>query len=109
MGHDDVTLFERRLDPVKPRLSDSRMIRFALGQSNEGRRNFFLTQYVLAPIVVIESPGPRTVIYVVPNYNTEVDGPNDIGCTIYENSNGTKTLDFHNGIQIAYLPENGFQ
>ena len=109
MGHDDVTLFERRFDPVKPRLSNSRMVNFALGQSNEGRRNFFLTQYVLAPIVVIESPGPQTVIYVIPNYNTEVKGPNDIGCTIYEHINGTKTLDFHNGIKIAYLPENGLQ
>jgi hypothetical protein len=109
MGHDDVTLFERRLDPVKPRLSNSRMIRFALGQSNEGRRNFFLTQYVLAPIVVVESQGPKTVIYVVPNYDTEVDGLNDIGCTTYEHGDGTKILDFHNGIKIAYLPENGLQ
>jgi len=109
MGHDDVTLFERRLDPVKPHLSDSRMIHFAFGQSNEGRRNFFLTQYVLAPIVVIESQGPQTVIYVVPNYDTEVDRSSDIGCTTYEHSDGTKILDFHNGIKIAYLPENGLQ
>jgi hypothetical protein len=109
MGHDDVTQFERRFDPVKPHLSDSRMVLFAFGQSNEGRRNFFLTQYVLAPIVVIESPGPQTVIYVIPDYNTEVDGSKDIGYTIYEHVNGTKTLDFHNGIKIAYLPENGLQ
>jgi hypothetical protein len=106
IGNDYITVFQKQFDAAKSELPDSGIIRFISSEGDIGVRNFYVTQYILAPVILTRTPGPETVVYVFP---TGVDTSGGADATVYKAEDGTKIFDFHNGIRVAKLPEDKLQ
>jgi hypothetical protein len=106
VGNDFITVFQKQFDSAKTKLPDSGVVHFVSSEGDIGVRNFFMTQYILAPIILTKTPGPQTVIYVFP---TGVDTSADPVVSTYKSDDGAKMFDFHNGIRVERLPENKIQ
>lgn len=108
IGQDGITLLQQRFEPVKKQLPRSGMIRYIPDGKSADNQYFFLTQYILAPLIVIQSLGPQTAVYVDPQAPADSD-PSDTSYTVNKYADGTRILDFHNGIKLARTPEDGPQ
>jgi hypothetical protein len=77
-GGDEVSAYERRLEPLRARLpphgmigylSDPEPARLSRSQSREHYKKFILTKYALAPVLVVNRP---TMPLVVGNFDDPV-------------------------------------
>jgi len=108
VGKDGITQLQKRIERAKDRLPSSGVIRYASGVSTEGLQDFKLTQYILAPLLVVQEYGPQTAIYVDSQANDTSD-PADPSPTINKYEDGTRVFDFHNGIKVVRMAENNRQ
>lgn len=61
--NEQVAHHEKRLEPLKKVLPDRGVVGYASDAvGDEWDRRLYLTQYVLAPLVVVTKPGPRLVV-----------------------------------------------
>ena len=58
-GRDEGTLYEQRLAKIRNRLPQRGIVGYA---SDTGHEHFYRTQYVLAPLILVRSDGPRLII-----------------------------------------------
>jgi hypothetical protein len=108
IGKDGITLLQQRFEPVKRQLPRSGMVRYIPDSQSPDNQYFFLTQYILAPIIVTQSLGPQMAVYVDPLPRADSD-PSDASFTVNKYADGTRILDFHNGIKLARTAEVGSQ
>jgi hypothetical protein len=99
VGRDDITLFEKRFEPVKKRMPEHTVVGYTIAGhkdgSDEDLRQRFLTQYTLAPRTVVKSPSQEYVVRIDPAAAKE--GRESFTMNEYEDS---LIFDYGNGISL---------
>lgn len=108
VGHDDITLYQKRFDGIRKRLPEHGIVGYAGGKLDTASywlsdpsalRNWFLTQYALAPVVVSITPDHKLTIINADATNPE---PSDYGgFTTQDLGNGYNLFDFGNGVKLV--------
>lgn len=109
IGNDDITRYEKRFDGIRQFLPSHGTIGYSAAGLNRAEywksdwpplRNWFLTQYTLAPVVVSITSNNRITII---NDVTEADttSTDDADFTILELAKGTKVFNFVNGVKVV--------
>lgn len=99
MGHDRITLYEKRFDDLKKILPPHGVVGYISDKQNEGNHgnvgalsDYFLAQYALSPVIVIRSPGYPLVVG-----NFHVNGTS---LKASANRNLILVKDFGNGVML---------
>jgi len=107
IGHDDITLYEKRFDVVRSMLPSRGEVGYTGGNLNHAEyrdsdptalKDWFLAQYTLAPLVVAITSGHK--IYIV-NNSLDNTASKDGGLKTQDLGSGNKLLDFGNGIKLV--------
>lgn len=109
VGHDEITLNEKRFEEIKERLPSHGVVGYrpnnvptTLEQLMFGNpsdlQNWFLTQYALAPVIVSPTLGHTLIVSTYRN-NPGIEPPRRT-LTIRETEDGKKVLDFGNGVML---------
>jgi hypothetical protein len=91
-GTDELTLYDHRFDGVKRALPEHGIIGYVGDPHGEegGIRDYYLTQYALAPLIVDYSPAHHLVVGNIP----------DVNSTILANHDLKLLKDFGNGVRL---------
>lgn len=109
VGRDDITLYQKRFDRIRMMLPERGEVGFLGHKLNPIRywesdagtlRDWFLTQYTLAPVIVAITPGHSLVIINRGADGTNPDSSDNANLTVQDLGNGNKLLDFGNGIKL---------
>lgn len=92
LGKDPGIQYEKRLDDLRPLLPSHGVVGYV---SDTGEEHFLRTQYVLAPVILIRTPGPR---FIVANYSNAALRPKLIYGKCYR-----IIKDFNNGVALLYM------
>jgi hypothetical protein len=100
VGRDDITLFEKRFEPVKKRMPEHALVGYTIvghkDGSDEDLRQRYLTQYTLAPRTIIKSTSQEYVIKIDPA--AAKAGRESFTINEYEGS--LVVFDYGNGISL---------
>jgi hypothetical protein len=107
IGHDDITLNEKRFDVLRSMLPSRGEVGYTGGNLNHAAywesdatalKDWFVAQYTLAPLVVAITPGHK--IHIV-NNSLDNTASKDAGLKTQNLGSGNKLLDFGNGIKLV--------
>jgi len=108
VGRDDITLYQKRFDPIRRMLPSHGAVGY-LGNVNHARywtsdatalKNWFLTQYTLAPVVVSISSAHKLTIINSREVSNNPNSSDNGAFTIQDLGNGNKVFDFGNGLKL---------
>lgn len=108
VGHDDITLYEKRFDAIKKMLPAHGTVGYAGGvnypqywmSDAAALHDWYLAQYTLAPLVLSIAPGYKTTVLNGGNVATDSASSNQEGFTTRDLGYGNKVLDFGNGVRL---------
>jgi len=109
VGKDDTTLYQNRFDEIRKMLPAHGMVGYSGGGLNYAEywksdptalRNWFLTQYTLAPVVVTLTSNHKLNIINGSAGESKPDSSADEGMTTRDLGNGMKLFDFGNGLRL---------
>jgi hypothetical protein len=104
---DNITQYQKRFDRIRPMLPERGEVGFLGLNLNHDRywesdagtlRDWFLTQYTLAPLIVAITPNHRLVIINRGFDGISPDSPDN--ATVQDLGNGNKVRDFGNGLKL---------
>ena len=107
VGHDEITQYQKRFDPIREMLPERGIVGYSGGGLNYAEywtsdamalRNWFLTQYTLAPVVVSITPNHRLTI-INGSAGGSTDSAND-GLSVRDLGDRMKLFDFGNGLRL---------
>lgn len=110
VGLDDITLYQKRFDGIRGLLPARGTVGYAGDRLNHAEywesdatalRNWFLTQYTLAPVVVSITPNHKINILNGSGGGTDPDSSEKAGFTARDLGNGTTLFDFENGLRVV--------
>ncbi len=108
VGQDEVTLYQKRFDEVKKVLPSTGVIGFVTSNRNMALtetstdggalREWYMTQYVLAPVIVSPTPGHDLILI---NDKPNSDGSDPDLVTTQITPGGPVVKDFGNGVKLV--------
>ena len=110
VGRDEITLYQKRFDVIKGMLPARGIVGYAGGGLNYAEywnseaaalRNWFLTQYTLAPVVVSITTNRRITIINDSGGGTDSTSSENAGGTVRDLGNGNTLFDFGNGLKVV--------
>jgi len=109
VGHDDVTLYQKRFDVIRGLLPAHGTVGYAGERLNYAEywksdagalRNWFLTQYTLAPLVVSITSNHKLNI-INGSAGTDPESSGNAGLTVRDMGSGMTLFDFGNGLRVV--------
>jgi hypothetical protein len=110
VGHDDITLYLKRFDAIRGLLPAHGAVGYAGGGLNYAEywnsdagalRNWFLTQYALAPVVVSITSNHRISIINSSGGGTDSTPSENAGPNVRDLGNGMTLFDFEDGLKVV--------
>ena len=109
VGHDEITLYQKRFDVIREMLPARGIVGYTGGKLNpleywnsdaEALRNWFLTQYTLAPVVVSITPHQKLTIVNGSSGGTDSTSSENAKGTVRDLGSGTTLYDFGDGLRV---------